>query len=854
MKYTTATCLLYLAFQLFVPSASGQTVTIANSGKTPKPSVTTALSRCADIQLTPELLAATKPTLFAGETSVAGTLDTLSTIQTPVKDAKPMYFPLTEYPQQPYLKCGILDITAAPFNADKTGTVDATQAIQEAVDAASLYNLVIYFPLGTYKITDTIQCIQPLYWRSNGNVAGGMRGACYFMGDQTTDGQRPQIVLPPNTPGFTDRQNPKTLIKIWARGSKNGKRTENSNSSQPSINMNNYFVGIDIAVGAGNFGTYALSHAAAQGSVIEDVRISIGDGSRGISGAPGSGGSTTNVHIDGGEIGLALLPDKSESNGNASRGPSVTGLTLTNQRKFAITFGFIDAFTMNGVKISMAPKATGPAIEVPYGTARPNSNISLINSTVEFSEFSHANSAISSRAAVYIKNSYFKNTPIIFRTDNNNPGLNTTVLEGEHQPDQWFGLNEFAYGRPIMGTAEDGRTYTQTQNIFINGSVLDSYLKIKDIPSLGPGPYIQSRHLWTKYFSKFNDPKAVNVKAQPYFAKGDGIADDTAALQLAIDQNEIIFLPKGYYKISRTLELKSETKIIGLGAISSIIGDPNADAFQKSAQANPLMRTIDSATANNQLSFFELFVSSRAAKMFALNWRAGGKSIIRDLSFTRQSDVGFGKQGDLGRQPLNGPLLLINGNGGGKIYNFHANLASQIVPQYRHILIDGISGPLSFYHLNIEGGKGEAMTEIRNSKNIFIYQVKIEGSYVPIWIKDSENIKIYSNSGNGYSIGFKYLYPEDFAQYTPSFYRIERSRGVTMANLTTTNYIACDGAEPHEVGCGVKPDEWYMLFESTNSGQQIITPALERPVLYKTEPLIKTQTPGSNSSQESEFE
>ncbi len=54
------------------------------------------------------------------------------------------------------------------------------------------------------------------------------------------------------------------------------------------------------------------------------------------------------------------------------------------------------------------------------------------------------------------------------------------------------------------------------------------------------------------------DAGVINVKAAPYNAKGDGVTDDTAAIQMALTQfpsgNKIIYLPAGTYLISNTLK------------------------------------------------------------------------------------------------------------------------------------------------------------------------------------------------------------------------------------------------------------------------------------------------------------
>lgn len=74
------------------------------------------------------------------------------------------------------------------------------------------------------------------------------------------------------------------------------------------------------------------------------------------------------------------------------------------------------------------------------------------------------------------------------------------------------------------------------------------------------------------YRSMPNDPRAVIVKGV-----GDGRADDSAALQAAIDtaaksgHGGLVFLPSGTYRVSRTIFVRSAVRIFGVGETRPVI-------------------------------------------------------------------------------------------------------------------------------------------------------------------------------------------------------------------------------------------------------------------------------------------
>ena len=94
--------------------------------------------------------------------------------------------------------------------------------------------------------------------------------------------------------------------------------------------------------------------------------------------------------------------------------------------------------------------------------------------------------------------------------------------------------------------------------------------------------------LATSYFTERpDDPRAVYLTPDKFPVHADGIADDTDALQQAIDKVEettnqgILFLPSGRYRITRTVYIWPGIRVIGYGRTRPVIVlGPATPAFQ----------------------------------------------------------------------------------------------------------------------------------------------------------------------------------------------------------------------------------------------------------------------------------
>jgi hypothetical protein len=87
------------------------------------------------------------------------------------------------------------------------------------------------------------------------------------------------------------------------------------------------------------------------------------------------------------------------------------------------------------------------------------------------------------------------------------------------------------------------------------------------------------------YTVRLDDPKAVYLEA-----KGDGVADDTAAIQAAIDKSVasatfgIVFVPEGRYRITKTVNVWASVRVIGYGAKRPVfVLSANTPGYQDAA-------------------------------------------------------------------------------------------------------------------------------------------------------------------------------------------------------------------------------------------------------------------------------
>jgi hypothetical protein len=689
---------------------------------------------------------------------------------------------------------GFVDVTAAPFSADPTGKVDSTAALRRAILFAREQQMAAYFPTGVYLVSDTIECLHGRWDPLIGEMRGGRDHACILIGDRSS-AKRPTIRLAPNSPGYGDAAQPKYVLRFWARGTgKEAPPTE----PQPNINMNQMLIGIDLEIGEGNPGAVAVRHRAAQGSSVQDCFIDARHGLTGLEGGAGSGGSHFNVTVLGGRIGVDFR--------QTQPAPTIVGFHLIDQTERAILSASRQTLVAVGCRIET--KTRGPVIETAQ-TAPHHGQLSLVDCQIEFDRPGD-NTAIAAGAAVTMHDVYVRGAATIVRQKD----AASLSAKGEG----WQHVREFALGvaPPPNGVRSPMPGLQYAAPIYIDGRRLEDH-RLADVIAGAPPDDLVKRHQWSVDFPSWQSSGAVNVKESPYLARGDGVADDTAALQRAVDEHAIVFLPKGTYAVSRPIALRPATQLLGAGRCFSWIV-PRGDAFDDAGQPQPLVRTADDASAPTTMAFLGLRVTADHPGAYCLNWRCGRSSVFRDVNIElRHWPTIKGRP-----QPMfDHPLVLVSGHGGGKWYNFHQESWHLQGPNYRHLLIDGTRAPLHFYQCNPEHARSEANMEIRNAKHVSLYGVKGEYAQPIVAVRHCDHVRIFGYGGNASAPPHRALF---VVEDTPNF---------LATNLVDSPRFPRSGSPEQFAGEGVDPRQWHMLIEKAPASAEVRTAPLDRPVLYR---------------------
>jgi len=467
------------------------------------------------------------------------------------------------------------DPRAIKVKAAGDGKTDDTAAIQEAVNAASHGGEggVVFLPSGRYRITRSI--LVPLAVRLYGVGA-----------------TRPVLVLGAHTPGF---QKGVANMVVFTGGDQYtvGKVPVPVRSAVPysadvrdanSATFYSAMSNVDFEIGDGNPAAAAVRLRTAQHSYLSHMDFHIGSG---LAGVYMVGNESYDLKFYGGRYGI--LSEKT----SPAWQYTLMDSTFEGQREAAIR-EHEAGLTLINTSIRNTP--VGIEIDRGYGDW-------LWGKDVRFENVSKAAVVISNEDNVYTQVGFdralAKNVPTFVRFRDSGktvPGYGAA-----------YQVSEFNYGLMLPGLNSVGKF-----GMHVKGEALKA-MPAARAPVMRAMP---STREWA------------NVR--DYGAVGDGQADDTAAVQKAIDSKRVVYLPQGFYMVTDTIRMKPDTVIVGLHpGVTQLVLPNGAPAYAATDTPKALLESARGGDAI--VSGFGLATGEVNPRAVSLLWRAGADSLVDDI-------------------------------------------------------------------------------------------------------------------------------------------------------------------------------------------------------------------------------
>jgi sugar lactone lactonase YvrE len=283
-------------------------------------------------------------------------------------------------------------------------------------------------------------------------------------------------------------------------------------------------------------------------------------------------------------------------------------------------------------------------------------------------------------------------------------------------------------------------------------------------------------------------PAATWVNLQSLGVRGDGVTDETAAIQKAIDEHPALYVPMGRYLVTDTIHLRPDTVLIGLHpSMTQFDLKDESPGFQGAGAPRALLEAPKGG--HNIVTGIGLFTGGINDRAVAALWRAGADSLMDDVRFLG----GHGTNAADGHRmnPYNGnhtgdpnpryrwdaqyPSLWVTDGGGGTF----ADIWTPDTFAEAGLLISNTSTPGQIYELSCEH---HVRNEVRldNVENWEIVALQTEEERgesphaLPLEIDRSRNVTVAEY--HGYRV---------ISSYAPFPYavRVSQSTGVRFRNV-----------------------------------------------------------------------
>jgi hypothetical protein len=127
-------------------------------------------------------------------------------------------------------------------------------------------------------------------------------------------------------------------------------------------------------------------------------------------------------------------------------------------------------------------------------------------------------------------------------------------------------------------------------------------------------------------------PMETWVNIRDLGAKGDDATDDTKAFQDAIDRYDNIYIPQGWYRISETLKMKPQTRLIGLHPFGTQLRlAESTPAFSGFGAPKALLESSEGGA--NTLNGIGINTGGYNYRAVGVKWMAGADSYLNDVKF-----------------------------------------------------------------------------------------------------------------------------------------------------------------------------------------------------------------------------
>ncbi|MBW8744653.1 MAG: SMP-30/gluconolactonase/LRE family protein [Sphingomonas sp.] len=462
------------------------------------------------------------------------------------------------------------------------GRADDSTALQAAIDQAASSKTgegIVFLASGRYRISRTLYM-----WP----------GVRLFGVGKT----RPVILLGPNTPGFGQGLGTMVIfagfnparplvpgrpfrVPVPPQGSVPATDTiADANSGTFYSAMSN----VDFEIGAGNSAATAIRFHTAQHAYLSHMDFQLGSA---LAGLYQVGNEAEDLHFHGGRYGIltekpspawqfTLIDSSFDGQRDAAIREHEAGLTLVN--------------------VAIRDTPVGIDIDQGYGDW-------LWGKQVRFENVSKAGVIISNENNAYTQigfdDALAKGTPVFARFRDSGK-----TVAG---PGAAYRVSAFNYGLVVPGLGQTGHYATNMQAQPLKALPAPAERAVRLLPPVG------------QWF---------NVRDAG--AKGDNGADDTAAIQRAIDAHRVVYFPTGRYRVTDTLRLRPDSVLIGLHpSLTQIVLPDDTPAYAGIGNPKALIESAKSGDAI--VSGLGLNTSGINPRATALLWKAGAGSLVQDV-------------------------------------------------------------------------------------------------------------------------------------------------------------------------------------------------------------------------------